>query len=552
MRITRSAAAIALPLLAVAVGVAAGTVVLLSLPGGPAVAPAGACSLDCGGPDNPCLHPVRVDARRVGGRIEVAIREERSIEPSCATIWTGRWLPQRRYAPAPESADSWLIDRWLNSTSLVTIGSEVRVSLRIRGDRSVEYALQQRVFGKWQERRTLAPFLPADATEGEWHESEVLDFIPAYKPGYPTQPQFTLERDKQYAAVLLMEDGSEIEIELFADDAPLTVNWFVFLARDGYYDGLRFDSVMAGSLAYAGRVLNYRHLKIPYEFSGRPNSAGAVGMVPRINPDDYDGEFYIKMTDEGELPADPAYFSAGRFFTDPFFVFGRIVRGLDSVRAFPSVDRVEHEVGPMIRTIRIDERPREIPQPEPGIIPHGLRAGTQFERNLLGDPDAPVLIQRLSPVTLGTCPNCFYSWSYIEPQIFEALIATGIARYEVIPVRPLFAPSYDHALACAADQDKFWELADGLSILDNIRFGYGFSIDDYAAGLGMDAALFRACIDERRNADQVEAWHQQSEAFGLQADYGDAWFVNGILIVTPEHWPAHAEEIIKAARFAAE
>ena len=546
MRFKRPAAAIALPIL-VLLAAAAGVAALLSLPGGPAVAPIGACSLACGGSDDPCPHPIRVDARRISGRIEIAIREEQGIEPSCETIWSNRWLPPRRYAPAPELVDAWLIDRWLNSTPLATIGSEVRVSLRIRGDRSVEYALQQRVFGEWRERRSLAEFLPADAREGEWHESEILDFIPAYKPSYPNfQPPFTLERDKQYAAVLEMEDGSEIAIELFADDAPLTANWFVFLAREGYYDGLRFDSIATGSHAYAGNVLNYRHLKIPYEFSGRPNNAGAVGMAPRVNPDDYDGEFYIKMSDEGELPVRPPW-SVGRFFADPYFVFGRVVRGLDAVRAFPSVDRAEHEIGPLIRTIRIDERPREIPQPEPGIIPSGFRAGTAFDRNRLGDPDAPVLLQRFTAYSGTICPNCFYSFSYIEPQLFEALIVTGIARYEVIPIRQQWEPFNDHALACAADQGKFWELSDGLSTLDNVRYLYPFNIDDYAAALGMDAAEFRACIDERRNADEVEAWHRQADAAGMEADSGDAWFVDGVLVEQPEHWPAHAEAIIEAA-----
>ena len=545
MEIARFFAAIA-----AAVAVLAGIAVLLSLPGSPGVERIGACDFACGGADDPCPHPIRVAARHAGGRIEVAIREGQGTEADCSTIWTKRWLPPRRFAPAPGLVDGWLIDRWLNSTPLVTIGSEVRVSLRIRGDRRVEYALQQQVFGEWGERRLLAPFLPANAADGEWRESEVLDFIPAYKPEYPDQPAFRLERDRQYTATLVMEDGAEIEIELFTDDAPVTANWFVFLAREGYYDGLRFDQVLRGEIAYAGRVLNYRHLIIPPEFSGRANVAGAVGMVPTINPEDANGEFYIRLSDGGASSADAAQYREMLFFEEPQFVFGRVVRGLDAARSFPSVDRREHEVGPLIREVRISWRPRDIPRVESGVVASGFRAGTRFERNLIGDPDAPVLIRRISP-SRG-CSNCLYSLSPIDLHIFEALIATGIARYEVIPAREGGSAETDHALSCAADQGRFWELADQISArVGSVPFGSsasdGFTINDYAAALGMDAGEFRSCVRARRNDAEVQGWYREAAAAGI-ASWETAWFVNGVRIEVPEYWPDHAKEIIEAAR----
>ena len=548
MGIARSLAAIS-----AAVAVLAGIAALLVLPGSPAVEPIGACSLACGGPDDPCPHPVRVEARRVGDRIEVAIREGQDIGDDCSTIWTERWLPPRRFAPAPGLVDVWLIDRWLNSTPLVTIGSEVRVSLRIRGDREVSYALQQRVFGEWGERRLLAPFLPADAADGEWRESEVLDFIPAYKPVYPDQPAFTLERDRQYFATLVMEDGAEIEIELFADDAPVTVNWFVFLAREGYYDGLRFDRVLRGEIAYAAGVFNYRHLVIPLEFTGRANAAGAVGMVPTGNPEDANGEFYIKLSDEGSFAAAPAQHLERLFFEDPQFVFGRVVRGLDAARAFPTVDRREHEVGPLIREIRISSEPRDIPRVEPGVVPYGFRAGARFERNVIGDPDAAVLIRRFSP-SRG-CYGCLYSLSPVDLHIFEALIATGIARYEVIPTREAGGAETDHALSCAADQGRFWEMIDQISTrAGSVPFGSSasrsFTINDYAGALGMDVGEFRSCVGTRRNAAEVLGWYREAAAAGV-AGWETAWFVDGVR-VEAEDWRGQSEAIIKAARAALE
>lgn len=551
----RSVAAIALSILAAAAGAA----VLLPLPGGPAVGPINACSIVC--PDQGCPVEMRINARMNGSSIETALIVQRGHEESCETIWADRRLPRRRYAPAPGAADSWLVGRWLNSTALPAPnnGSEMRIGVRIRGG-AADFALQQRIFGEWQERRPAAPFLPPDAAEGEWHESEIFEFFPAYKPAYSDQPPFRLDRDRQYAAVLVMEDGSEIEIELFADDAPLTVNWFVFLARRGYYDGVRFNGAALGDFAYAGGAHRYRRQIIPLEFSGRPNVAGAVGMVPTVNPDDAGGKFYVKLSDAGPSPADPERHGEELFFSDPQFVFGRVARGLDAIRAFSAVERAERELGPLIRTVRITSRPREIPQAEPGVIPYGLRAGTPFERNLAGAPDAPVLIQRFSPSRW--CFDCFDPLLPIDLHVHEKLIAPGIARYEVIPVREPGSDEADHALSCAADQGKFWELADQTAQrANNLPFhsSGSFTLDDYAAALGMDMALFRACIDERRNAAEVERWQRQAEAAGV-ADRGDPpgfltanafWFVNGALIEQPPNWQLHDEAILDAAFAAA-
>ena len=541
-------------LLATAVAVAAGVVALLSLPGSPAVERVSACSYVC--PDQGCPVEMRINARMNGNSIETALVVQRGHEESCATIWADRWLPPRRYVPAPSAADSWLIGRWLNSTVRATPnnGSEMRISVRIRGG-VAEFALQQRIFGEWQARRPVAPFLPLDAADGEWHESEILEFFPAYKPGYPDQPPFTLDRDRQYTATLALEDGSEIEIELFADDAPLTVNWFVFLVRRGYYDGLRFNGAASGDFIFAGGAHQYRQQILPLEFSGRPNIAGAVGMLPTVNPDDMGGRFYVKLSDAGPPPPDPSHIEP-LFFNNPRFVFGQIVRGLDTVRAFSAVERAEHELGPLIRKVRITSRPRGIPQTEPGVIPYGLRAGTPFERNLLGDPDAPVLVQRFSPSRW--CSDCFYSLLPIDLQIHENLIATGIARYEVIPVREPGSDYADHALSCAADQGKFWELADQTAQRSNNLPFYSsdsFTLDDYAAALGMDIIEFRACIDERRNSAEVERWQRQAEAAGV-TDRDDppgivttnaSWFVNGVLIEQPANWELHDEAILDAA-----
>ena len=56
---------------------------------------------------------------------------------------------------------------------------------------------------------------------------------------------------KQYIATLKTEKG-DIVIQLFADKAPLAVNSFVFLAREGWFNGVTFHRVLPGFVAQAG------------------------------------------------------------------------------------------------------------------------------------------------------------------------------------------------------------------------------------------------------------------------------------------------------------
>jgi cyclophilin family peptidyl-prolyl cis-trans isomerase len=68
---------------------------------------------------------------------------------------------------------------------------------------------------------------------------------------YSSAPERTIDTTKQYSAVIETKKG-DIRLELFADEAPETVNNFVFLARDGFYDGLIFYFVDPELAAQAG------------------------------------------------------------------------------------------------------------------------------------------------------------------------------------------------------------------------------------------------------------------------------------------------------------
>ena len=481
-------------------------------------APVAACDMDSlGFPGDTWGIDMRVDARwNAAGRIEVGVRRE-LITSDCGWKWSERWLPSRRFFPSDPP-----VGRWLNSSPISAFGAVVRVSARLRADDSTEFAFQQEAFGKWRARRSVGAFLPRRALEGEWRASPPLEFWFAAAPSHAGQPSFSLERDKAYSATLVMEDGAEIEIELFHLSAPLTVNLFIHLARTGYYDGRRFDLATkdgayddaedpkVDDAAYVGRPFN-SYPFIPVEYTGRPNVAGAVGMAPPLPPRQTGTpEFYIKAEDYEPVEGDSAWLK------DPVFVFGRVVSGLDFVRAMPGIDPRKGQIGPRIEGVRISERPRAFRDAAPGVIPYGFRAGSTFDENRLGDPDAPVLVRRL--VRSSYCPQCFGPEVPVEPRLIEELFATGIARYEVLPVPgrgPM--PASVQALACSVGQGKFWQMLDLLNAVGLLRESSDYSLEDLARATWMSGAElrgFRACIDDGGYLERAASWQEQAEAIG--------------------------------------
>jgi len=68
---------------------------------------------------------------------------------------------------------------------------------------------------------------------------------------WSSPPEFTIDVKKKYSATL-STDAGDMVFELFSDKAPLTVNNFVFLAREGFYDGTIFHRVIADFMAQGG------------------------------------------------------------------------------------------------------------------------------------------------------------------------------------------------------------------------------------------------------------------------------------------------------------
>src|SRR2546427_4011944 len=123
-------------------------------------------------------------------------------------------------------------------------------------------------------------------------------------------------------AVIVMEKGGEIQIELFPEDAPKTVESFIALSKKGFYDGLTFHRVEPGFVAQGGDPkgdgTGGPGYTLKAEFNPRKHVRGTVAMARAQNPDSAGSQFYICFA--------PAPSLGGKYT-----VFGQVVKGMDVV-----------------------------------------------------------------------------------------------------------------------------------------------------------------------------------------------------------------------------
>jgi cyclophilin family peptidyl-prolyl cis-trans isomerase len=99
---------------------------------------------------------------------------------------------------------------------------------------------------------------------------------------WDSPPKMTIDKNKTYTATIKTEKG-DLVLELFAKDVPVTVNNFVFLARQGFYDGCTFHRVLPGFVAQGGDPTGTGSGSPGYKFNNEITShkhvAGAISMA---------------------------------------------------------------------------------------------------------------------------------------------------------------------------------------------------------------------------------------------------------------------------------
>ena len=121
---------------------------------------------------------------------------------------------------------------------------------------------------------------------------------------YSSYPADTLDRAKTYTATVDTSAGS-MTLELFAAEAPLTVNNFVFLARDGFYEDCQFHRVIKDFMIQGGCPLGTGTGGPGYRFQDEPVTRKYVkGTLAMANagPNTNGSQFFIVHGDEAPLP----------------------------------------------------------------------------------------------------------------------------------------------------------------------------------------------------------------------------------------------------------
>jgi len=153
---------------------------------------------------------------------------------------------------------------------------------------------------------------------------------PASQQTWETAPTMTIDVDKSYVAAVSTSCG-EFEIELDAENAPNTVNSFVFLANEGYYDGLTFHRLVDGFVIQGGDPEGDGTGGPGYTTPDEPPPAGyGEGSVAMANggPGTSGSQFFVVLTnDGGEGLGGPPY---------AYSTLGTVSSGLDVVERLGS------------------------------------------------------------------------------------------------------------------------------------------------------------------------------------------------------------------------
>ena len=138
---------------------------------------------------------------------------------------------------------------------------------------------------------------------------------------YSSPPPMIIDTSKRYTAIIETEKGNLV-LELFVSDVPVTVNNFVFLANEGFYDGATFHRVIPGFMVQGGDPTGTGRggpgYKFDDEFTVHTHVAGALSMA-NAGPNTNGSQFFITYTSQHALDGKHT-------------VFGRLIEGMDILK----------------------------------------------------------------------------------------------------------------------------------------------------------------------------------------------------------------------------
>ena len=147
---------------------------------------------------------------------------------------------------------------------------------------------------------------------------------------YSAPPPMTIDTNKQYTATIETGKGNLI-LELFASDVPVTVNNFVFLAREGFYDNTTFHRVIPDFMAQGGDPTGTGTggpgYKFADEFTKHTHVTGTLSMA-NAGPNTNGSQFFITYAPQSHLD-------------NRHSVFGKLIDGMDILKRLINGDTIK-------------------------------------------------------------------------------------------------------------------------------------------------------------------------------------------------------------------
>lgn len=174
------------------------------------------------------------------------------------------------------------------------------------------------------------------------------------EPGQFSEPEQVITAGREYTATITMEDGGEIVIELYPDAAPITVNNFVFLACQGFYDGVTFHRVLPGFMAQGGDPTGTGTGGPGYTIAHEADNGvpfdkiGLISMAHTMRANSTGSQFFITYNVAATAPLGP-----------DFTVFGEVTEGMDVAENITPRDPARNPNAPpgdTMASIRVEER----------------------------------------------------------------------------------------------------------------------------------------------------------------------------------------------------
>src|SRR3954466_14751497 len=138
---------------------------------------------------------------------------------------------------------------------------------------------------------------------------------------YSAPPPMTIDSNKTYTGTI-DTTGGKIEFELFPKDAPQHVNSFLFLAREGFYDGVIFHRVIPGFMIQGGDPTGTGTggpgYKLRQEFNPRKHVRGVLSAARTNDPNSAGSQFFVMHADSPHLD-------------NQYTAFGKVTSGLEVI-----------------------------------------------------------------------------------------------------------------------------------------------------------------------------------------------------------------------------